>query len=128
DRRLPVAVVFVDQLVVRHDAQQVELLLFDLLADAVAQLAIRRAVDDQPDALRLQPQLTDQTGDAARRLHAAARTVADEDSDVDRRQDAAADVLHAGLVVHDDIGIVPLQLLHLRLQQAVDVAVAARAL
>lgn len=44
---LPVAVAAVNRLVVRQNAEELETVLFDLGTDAVVQLSVRRAVDDQ---------------------------------------------------------------------------------
>ena len=119
DAGLALRVVLIDGVVVGHHAHEMEVILLDLLPDAIVQLAAGGTVDDEADLLGAQLQLVDHLAEAAGGLYAAAGAVADQEDGIHLGQDAAAEVLKARLVVHDDIAVVLGILGHLSGEQTV---------
>ena len=112
----------------RQNAKELEAVLFDLGTDAVIQLSVRRAVDDQTHLSGVQPHLVDHFGDSRHGLNAPAGAVGNQKHGVHMGKRPPGDMLQPRLVVHDNIGIVGQIFSKLRLQYAVDIAVAALAL
>ena len=77
-RRLPGAVAAVDRLVLGQNPQELQAVLFNLLANAVIQLAHRGPIDDEAQFTGLQLQLADHLRDPGHGLDAPAGAVGDE--------------------------------------------------
>ena len=111
-----------------HDSQQFQFLVPNLLQGSRIQFPLRSPVYDEPGLFGMKIQFFHEPGDPSRRLNSPAGAVADQNGNLHGGQDTPADMFHARLIVHHNIGVMVLQFLHLGLDDAVDKAVASLAL
>ena len=109
-------------------AQKLQTLLFHFFHGSLIQLALRRPVHHQTHLSGVHLDFLHQLRDSSGCLHASSGAVADQNRHLHGGQDTAADMLHAGLIIHYHIGVMALQPLDLSLHQTIDKAVTSLSL